>query len=221
MVWLAVMTLAAMALYLWWRPRRTRLLGVSTATTDNGIAVAVDPTLAPNHNSPMLGADATTLRVDGMTCTLCADSVRDALTNAPGIIGAEVELDTGMASVTYDPKATSIDQMMAPLRELGFLPTPRTRDAVAGQPRNAAITVPPGCARTSFQVEYLRDGRQLAEARRILLALPGVRDAGAHRRGNGEDAAIVWAIFDPDDVTAERIAAAVDGFDHSLACGEV
>ncbi len=215
-VWLVIVALAVMALF-WWRARHARLFGISMAETSNGDAAVVPSADTSGANSAMPDAEATSLRVDGMTCFRCAESARNALLRAPGVIEAEVELETGLASVTYDSKAIGIDRMMEPLRELGFLPAPATLDDVAGRLRNNAITVPPGCARTSYQVQDLYEGHQLAEARRILLALPGVREAGVHRRGNGDKSSIVWAIFDPEDVTPGRIAAAVHGMSCTVA----
>jgi copper chaperone CopZ len=215
-VWLAVVGLSVVALYLW-RSRHARLFGVFEAETRNNTTAVATSAGTPEDESPLPDAKSTSLWVEGMTCVRCANNARYALLHAPGVIEAEVELETGLASVTYDPKAITTNQMMAPLRDLGFLPAPATLDEVAGRSRNNAITVPPGCTRTSFQADDLHGGHELAEARRIILALPGVRDAGAHRRGYGEKAAIVWAIFDPEDVTPEQIAAAVHGMGCTLA----
>ena len=219
MVWLAVAALAVIVLYLWWRPRRAPAVGEFAAEMRIG-ANAAKSALTSGLDTNMLDAEATSLRIEGMTCTRCADSVQRALQRAPGVVDAKVGLETGVASVTYHPRVITIDQMMAPLRELGFVPAPTTRDEPAGQFKNSAIAVPAGCARTSFQVNHLYEGHQLAEARKTLSALPGVREAGAHRRSNGEKGAIVWAIFDPEYVTSERIATAVHGMGYSVAEAE-
>jgi copper chaperone CopZ len=53
-------------------------------------------------------ADATVLvsseyRIEGMTCEGCANILRDALTNLPGVRAAEVDFVTKVAVVRYEP----------------------------------------------------------------------------------------------------------------------
>ena len=48
-----------------------------------------------------------TLPVEGMTCAACQATVQRALTKAPGVEKAAVNLMTNEATVNYDPSATS------------------------------------------------------------------------------------------------------------------
>ena len=52
-----------------------------------------------------------TLPVEGMTCAACQANVQRALTAAPGVSKAAVNLMTHEATVHYDPAATSPDQL--------------------------------------------------------------------------------------------------------------
>ncbi len=64
-VWLAIVALAAVALYFWWRSRRVQPFRVSTAETSNGIAAAVESAETEDYNADMLDAEATSLRIEG------------------------------------------------------------------------------------------------------------------------------------------------------------
>ncbi len=44
-----------------------------------------------------------TLKIDGMTCQGCADTIENALKGMDGIVEAKVSYSTGVGEVTYDP----------------------------------------------------------------------------------------------------------------------
>lgn len=78
--------------------------------------------------------------VSGMTCAGCTGKVRRTLETAPGVTGANVNLMTGTATVSYDATATSPERLVEVIRSTGYgaeLPRPQespedllsTRDA--------------------------------------------------------------------------------------------
>ena len=61
-----------------------------------------------------------TLPVEGMTCAACQANVQRALTAAPGVAKAAVNLMTHEATVHYDPAATSPDRLVAAINDTGY-----------------------------------------------------------------------------------------------------
>jgi len=60
----------------------------------------------------------TTLKIEGMTCSHCADSVRKALLSCPGVEAAEVDLHGGRARVSG--RNADIEAMLKAVEELGY-----------------------------------------------------------------------------------------------------
>jgi copper chaperone len=61
-----------------------------------------------------------TIRVEGMSCGGCVRNVTGVLKALPGVIDAEVSLDSAQARVSYDPAAVSVEQMREAIEEAGF-----------------------------------------------------------------------------------------------------
>ncbi len=62
-----------------------------------------------------------TLPVDGMTCAACQANVQRALTAAPGVSKAAVNLMTHEATVHYDSAATTAEQLVAAINDTGYV----------------------------------------------------------------------------------------------------
>jgi copper chaperone len=62
----------------------------------------------------------TELKVQGMTCNGCKAAVTNTLRSLPGVQDAEVDLQAGRASVTFDPARASVESMIAALGQLGY-----------------------------------------------------------------------------------------------------
>ena len=62
-----------------------------------------------------------TLPVEGMTCAACQANVQRALTAAPGVSKAAVNLMMHEATVHYDPAATTPDQLVAAINDTGYV----------------------------------------------------------------------------------------------------
>src|SRR5690349_9816451 len=58
--------------------------------------------------------------VGGMTCAACQARVQRALAKAPGVEDATVNLLLHNASVTFDPDATSPEQLIEAIRKTGY-----------------------------------------------------------------------------------------------------
>ena len=60
------------------------------------------------------------LNVTGMTCGGCVGKVTRALNEVTGVRDAKVSLPTGAASVEYDERLTSPDQLKAAVQRAGY-----------------------------------------------------------------------------------------------------
>ena len=60
------------------------------------------------------------LNVTGMTCGGCTGSVTKALKAVAGVDDVSVSLSTGEATVQYDEKLTSPDQLKSAVKGAGF-----------------------------------------------------------------------------------------------------
>jgi P-type Cu+ transporter len=70
-----------------------------------------------------------TLPVEGMTCAACQANVQRALTAAPGVAKAAVNLMTHEATVHYDPAATSPDRLVDAINDTGYVSRLPSADA--------------------------------------------------------------------------------------------
>jgi Cu+-exporting ATPase len=62
-----------------------------------------------------------------MSCAACSGKVQQSLEASPGVSGANVNLMTGTATVSYDPSATSPERLVDVIRSTGYgaeLPSP-------------------------------------------------------------------------------------------------
>ena len=85
--------------------------GASSASAGGGGAMAQPVTVV-------------TLRVAGMTCGGCVLGVRKVLTRLDGVEKAEVSYEKGIATVTFDARKVTVEQMVAAIRTLGYTATP-------------------------------------------------------------------------------------------------
>jgi Cu+-exporting ATPase len=81
-----------------------------------------------------------TLPVEGMTCAACQVTVQKALTKAPGVSKAAVNLMTNEATVEYDPAATDPSRLVAAINDTGYvshLPSEGRAEVAADDARDA------------------------------------------------------------------------------------
>lgn len=61
-----------------------------------------------------------TLKVGGMVCATCVQTIESALKGLPGVVKAVVNLSTEKAYVTYNSSLTTIDDMKAAIEDAGY-----------------------------------------------------------------------------------------------------
>ena len=64
--------------------------------------------------------DEVIIRVGGMMCATCVETIEKALSSFPGVIHARVNLATEKAYVTYNPSVTSIEEMKGAIENAGY-----------------------------------------------------------------------------------------------------
>lgn len=60
------------------------------------------------------------IKVDGMTCEKCVDSVHGAVVGMDGIQTVSVELPTNQATVSFDDSKTSAEKIASAINDAGF-----------------------------------------------------------------------------------------------------
>ncbi len=60
------------------------------------------------------------IKVDGMTCDKCVDSVHSATVGMDGVISVTVELPINQATVTFDDSKTSAEAIATAIDDAGF-----------------------------------------------------------------------------------------------------
>lgn len=85
--------------------------------------------------SPTPALASTELRVAGMTCANCARHVTDALQAVPDVRSALVSLETGRATIRWDPgQPARVEAALAAIRQAGY----RAQPVEAGEVRQPA-----------------------------------------------------------------------------------
>lgn len=64
--------------------------------------------------------ETTTLKVIGMTCQGCVNSVTRVLQSVPGVGKVAVSLQTGEAKLDYDPVQSGIADLRKAVEQAGF-----------------------------------------------------------------------------------------------------
>ena len=60
------------------------------------------------------------LQIEGMTCAACVSTVQTALEGVGGVSGATVALGVDTATVSYDPSATAVRQLIGAVKSVGY-----------------------------------------------------------------------------------------------------
>jgi copper chaperone len=60
------------------------------------------------------------IKVDGMTCMGCVNSVKNVLEKIAGVSSADVSLEQKQVTVAYDAKTAHTDQFKNAIKEAGF-----------------------------------------------------------------------------------------------------
>jgi len=86
-------------------PSRLKLADLEKAVTDVGYEVV--------H-------ERVTIKVGGMTCVMCVGAIEDALKRLDGITGANVNLSSEKAYITYNPYMTTVSEMKKAILDAGY-----------------------------------------------------------------------------------------------------
>ncbi len=62
----------------------------------------------------------TQIKIDGMHCNGCADTIKAVIERQSGVQVADVSYDQGQARILYDPQAISEDRLAATVQKLGY-----------------------------------------------------------------------------------------------------
>ena len=67
------------------------------------------------------------IHIEGMHCHRCEQAIRKAMMRHDGVHEVEVDFASGQASVLFDPKSVSAEDLIAAVREAGYTPTGSTQ----------------------------------------------------------------------------------------------
>ena len=129
-----------------------------------------------------------TLPVEGMTCAACQANVQRALTAAPGVTQAAVNLMMHEATVHYDPAATSPEQLVAAINDTGY---------VSRVPVGKAATATEDDDRERRQAREYADLRRKSIVSLVLGAIAMVVSMplmGGPHGGHSSDPLIAWTM---------------------------
>lgn len=108
------------------RGRRAGLTHPEGGSVVRGVAMADDrvPGRGPGGGTHDVSRDQFVLiRVEGMHCHRCEQSIRKALQSHDGVREVEVDFASGQASVLFDRGAVTIRQLMDSVNEAGYRAT--------------------------------------------------------------------------------------------------
>jgi copper chaperone CopZ len=71
------------------------------------------------------------IKIEGMHCHRCEQSIKKALGEVPGVHEVEVDFLSGQASILYDPKQVKIRQLVDTVTEAGYHSTGFTQGRAA------------------------------------------------------------------------------------------
>lgn len=63
------------------------------------------------------------IRIEGMHCHKCEQSIRKALSSQPGVREVEVDFASGQASVLFDNSRVTIHELMQKVADAGYRAT--------------------------------------------------------------------------------------------------
>lgn len=68
----------------------------------------------------MKSVERTSLKVSGMTCNHCVNSVTNALKELDGVLNAKVSLSDEKADITYDAAKVHVDDLKKAVEDAGY-----------------------------------------------------------------------------------------------------
>ncbi len=78
--------------------------------------------------------DTTTLKLRGMSCASCANSIEEAISSVPGVSECNVNFGAEQATVKYNPQKTDIKQIQDAVDAAGYSATPlQEQEMITGE----------------------------------------------------------------------------------------
>nr|HMR11789.1 heavy-metal-associated domain-containing protein [Polyangiaceae bacterium] len=68
-----------------------------------------------------------TLTIEGMVCQGCAEAAKQTLQKVAGVVSAETDVQSGTATVSFDPGKTNVDVLVAAIEGVDRDPAPAFR----------------------------------------------------------------------------------------------
>ncbi len=84
---------------------------------------------APEARTGQGRLEVAVLMVEGMHCASCSALIEETLIEDLGVPSAQVDLDSGRATVTYDPGAHTVDDLCAAVAAAGYTAAPTSAAA--------------------------------------------------------------------------------------------
>lgn len=103
--------------------------GLCTGLSAGPLAGCSDAGASPAGDAPSSTAPAgpavettstTTFAVEGMVCESCEQAIHDAVTQLPGVKSCTASHRQKSATVVFDPKQVSVDQLRKTVAKLGY-----------------------------------------------------------------------------------------------------
>ena len=85
---------------------------------------SIDEVTTQNQDPSSTASASVEILIEGMHCGSCVALVEETLTEHDGVTEASVDLDSGLASVSYDPAAVEVATLTAAIQEAGYAATP-------------------------------------------------------------------------------------------------
>jgi copper chaperone len=76
--------------------------------------------MSETSGDPRASLNKAVIKVSGMTCNHCKQSVETAVLGLPGVMSALVDLQEGTLTVDFDHKKTTLTQLKAEVESVGF-----------------------------------------------------------------------------------------------------
>jgi len=78
--------------------------------------------------------DTTTLKLRGMSCASCANSIEETISSVPGVSECNVNFGAEQATVKYNPQKTDIKQIQDAVDAAGYSATPlQEQEMITGE----------------------------------------------------------------------------------------
>uniref|UniRef100_A0A8C9T846 Copper-transporting ATPase 2 n=1 Tax=Scleropages formosus TaxID=113540 RepID=A0A8C9T846_SCLFO len=108
-------------------------------------------TFDPENSAGRSPWETVTISISGMTCDSCVRAIEGSISQRTGVCQVRVSLAEQKGTVSYNPLATSPEELRAAVEEMGFdaaLPEPSSSSGVSDPQHNGSLPRPPSPSRT-------------------------------------------------------------------------